>query len=173
MALVVIPATEAAVLVDATPSPLDRVTKLSSNVTGRGLIRPFRRDDKNDFANAESVELVKACVGQILGMMGSSEISQGELEWDPERGSLTYLLRHQKNDLVLQELGRVYVIDALRRWEPRLLVRAASVTREKTDSGDETILLIRLLYDIISTNVPGNNVLVKDVKQTVTLAMAA
>lgn len=173
MALVVIPATEASVLLDATPSPTDRVTKLSSNVIGRGLVRPFRRDDKNDFANAEGVELVKSCVGQILAMMGSSEISEGELEWDPERGSLTYLLRHQKNDLVLQELGRVYVVDALRRWEPRILIKAASVTREKAENGDETILLIRLLYDIISTNVPGNTVLFADIKQTVTLPMAA
>jgi hypothetical protein len=170
MALVVIPPTEASAFVDATPSPLDRVVKRSSNVLGRGILRPFRRSDKRDFANAEGVELVKACVGQILGMQGSSERSEGELEWDPERGSLVYLLRHQKNAIVLQELGRAYVIDALRKWEPRVSVKAVTITREIID-GEETGFLIRLRYDVISTNVPGNEVLFSDVTQEVTLPL--
>lgn len=174
MALQVIPATEDSVLVDATPSPLDRVIKRDASVVlGRGLLRPFRRDDKKDFANAEGVTLVKACLGQLLAMHGSNEMVQGELEWDPERGSLLYLLRHQKNALVLQELGRAYVIDAIRRFEPRVIVRACTITREKGRDGLETVFAIRLVYDVISANVPGNEVLFSGIDQTVLLPLAA
>lgn len=174
MSLELIPATEAFALVDGTPSPLDRAIKRASNVVlGRGVLRPFRRDDKRDFANADGPALVRACVGQILGMMGSNERVQGELEWDPERGSLLYLLRHQKNSLVLQELGRVYVISALERFEPRVIVRRVAISREKASTGQETVFLIRLVYDVISTNSPGNVVLFSGIDQSVLLPLAA
>jgi phage baseplate assembly protein W len=174
MALVLIPATEAASLVDATPNPIDRVVRRGARaVLGRGIVRPFRRDDRNDFANAEGLVLVQSCVGQILAMRGSTEFIQGELEWDPDRGSLLHLLRHQKNTLVLQELGRTYIIDALRTWEPRVIVKNVRVTRETGENGEETVFLIRLRYDVIATNVPGNAVLFADVGQRVSLPAAA
>lgn len=174
MALVLIPATEAALLVDATPNPTDRVVRRGSRaVLGRGVVRPFRRDDRNDFANSEGLALVQSCVGQILAMRGSTEFIQGELEWDPDRGSLLHLLRHQKSTLVLQELGRTYIVDALRTWEPRVIVRNVRVTREKGVNGEATVLLIRLVYDVIKTNVPGNAVLFAGVNQNVSLPLAA
>lgn len=170
--LAVIPPTEASVLVDASPSPRDRVVKRSSNVLGRGPVRPFRRDDKNDFANAEGEDLVRSCVGQILNMRGSTPTTQGELEWDPDRGSILFRLRHQKNDLIRQELARQYVIDALRRFEPRVVIKAVTCAAEELN-GAEQILAIRLRYDVISTNVPGNQVILSDVQQTVLLPLAA
>lgn len=174
MALVCIPATEPSVLADATPNPLDRVVRLGSRaVLGRGVTRPFRRDGMHDFANADGLALVQSCVGQVLGMRGSTPFLLGELEWDPDRGSLLHLLRHKANTLVLQELGRTYVIDALRTWEPRVIVRNVRVTAEKAPNGDETVLLIRLSYDVIKTNVPGNAVLFAGVNQNVSLPMAA
>jgi len=171
MALVIIPATEASVLVDATPSPTDRVVRRGSRaVLGRGVVRPFRRDDRNDFANAEGLALVQSCVGQIIAMRGSTEFVQGELEWDPDRGSLMHLLRFKQNTLVTQELGRTYLVDCLRTWEPRVIVKNARVTREAGPNGEETVLLIRLLYDVIATNVPGNTVLFSNVQQALSLA---
>ncbi len=83
----------------------------------------------------------------------------------PEFGSLLYLLRHQRNDAVLQELARVYVVDALERWEPRVVVTSVKVTRERQDG--ENVLAIRLRYNVISANVPGNNVLLEGVEQTI------
>jgi phage baseplate assembly protein W len=78
---------------------------------------------------------------------------------------LLHLLRHQRNDAVLQELARVYVVDALKRWEPRVVITSVEVTRERQDS--ENVLAIRLRYNVIDRNVPGNNVLIEGVEQTV------
>jgi phage baseplate assembly protein W len=130
---------------------------------GFGLLRPFRRDRKADFAAAGGEALLRSAVGQILGTMASSDFTQGELPWRTEFGSLLHLLRHQKNDAVLQELARVYVVDALKRWEPRVQLTSVQVTRER-DRG-ENVLAIRLRYNIISANVPGNNVLIEGVEQ--------
>ena len=35
---------------------------------------------------------------------------------------MLHLLRHQRYDAVFQELARVYVVDALKRREPRVVV---------------------------------------------------
>ncbi len=132
---------------------------------GYGLLRPFRRDRKADFAAAGGEALVRSAVGQILGTMAGSEHTQGELPWRTEFGSLLHLLRHQKNDAVLQELARVHVVDALKRWEPRVQVTSVLVTRERQDG--ENVLAIRLRYNVISANTPGNNVLLRDLEQVV------
>jgi len=130
-----------------------------------GLLRPFRRDQKADFAAAGGEQLIRSAVGQILGTVGSSDFTQGELPWRTSLGSLLHLLRHQKNDRVLQELARVYIVDALKRWEPRVVVTAVQIAREQHDG--ENVLAIRIRYDVVSTNVPGNNVVLSDVQQLV------
>jgi len=134
-------------------------------VLGFGLLRPFRRDQKADFAAAGGEQLIRSAVGQILGTVGSSDFTQGELPWRTSLGSLLHLLRHQKNDRVLQELARVYIVDALKRWEPRVVVTAVQIAREQHDG--ENVLAIRIRYDVVSTNVPGNNVVLSDVQQLV------
>jgi len=138
---------------------------MSDDFLGYGPLRPFRRDRKADFAAAGGEALVRSAVGQILGTMAGSEHTQGELPWRTEFGSLLHLLRHQKNDAVLQELARVHVVDALKRWEPRVRVTSVKVTREQQDG--ENVLAIRLRYSIVSANTPGNNVIVAAVEQTV------
>jgi hypothetical protein len=132
---------------------------------GFGPVRPFRRDQKSDFAADGGERLIRSAVGQILGTMAGSDFTQGEVPWRTEFGSLLHLLRHQRNDAVLQELARVYVVDALKRWEPRVVVTSVRITRER-ESG-ENALAIRLRYNVISANVPGNNVLLEGVTQTV------
>jgi uncharacterized protein len=132
-----------------------------------GIVRPFRRDGRSDFRTASGVELVRSAVGQILGTMGASESTQGEIPWRTEEGSLLYLLRNRKNDSALQELARVYVVEALQRWEPRVKVTSVVVTRERVE-GDNT-LAIRLKYDLLSTNTSGNNVVASGIEQTVRL----
>ena len=97
--------------------------------------------------------------------MAGSDFTHGELPWRAEFRSLLHLLRHRRNDAVLQELARVYVVDALKRREPRVVVTSVKVTRERQDG--ENVLAIRLRYNVISTNVPGNDMLLQGVKQTV------
>lgn len=174
MPLVVIPQTEASVYVDATTSPTDRtIRRVAQAQLGTGLVRPFRRDEKNDFANLTGEPLVRACVAQILGMEGANPDNptvQGELEWDPARGSLLYLLRQKQNSLVTAELGRVYVADAIARFEPRIRLKAVKVSKDRSPDGEENVLVIRVLYDVLSTNQAGNQVLFSGIDQTVTLS---
>jgi phage baseplate assembly protein W len=132
---------------------------------GFGLTRPFQRDLRSDFAAAGGERLIRSAVGQILGTVGSSEFTQGELPWRSDFGSLLHVLRHQRNDHVLQELARVYVVEALKRWEPRVVITAAHISREQRDG--ENVLAIQLRYDFVSTNTPGNNVILPGVAQTV------
>lgn len=129
-----------------------------------GLLRPFRRDGKADFAAGGGEQLIRTAVGQILGTVGSSDFTQGEVPFRTEFGSLLHLLRHHRNDSVLQELARVYVVEALKRWEPRVVVTAVRIRREQHDG--ENVLAIRLRYDVISTT-SGNNVILSDVEQVV------
>lgn len=56
--------------------------------------------------------------------------------------------------------------DALKRWVPgATLVTSVKITREREDG--ENVLAIRLRYNVISANVPGNNVLLEGVEQVV------
>jgi phage baseplate assembly protein W len=132
---------------------------------GFGLTRPFQRDLRSDFAAAGGEQLVRSAVGQILGTVGSSDFTQGEMPWRTDFGSMLHVLRHQRNDTLLQELARVYVVDALKRWEPRVVVTSVQTNREQRDGGN--VLAIRLRYNVISTTTPGNNVVLSSVEQTV------
>ncbi|HET9621798.1 MAG TPA: GPW/gp25 family protein [Kofleriaceae bacterium] len=132
---------------------------------GFGLTRPFRRDLRSDFVAAGDEDAIRSAVGQILGTIGASDRTPGELPWRPELGSQLYLLRHQKNDAVLAELARVYVVDALQRWEPRVIVTAVAVTREAQSGTD--VLAVHVRYDVISANTPGNNVVLSGLEQSV------
>lgn len=131
----------------------------------RGLLRPFRRDRKADFAAGSGEPLIRAAVGQILGTMAASEFTPGELPWRTEFGSGLHLLRHQKNDALLQELARIHVVDALKRWEPRIRVTSVQITRER-DRG-ENVLAIRLRYSIAATGSAAGGIIVENVEQMV------
>lgn len=120
---------------------------------GFGLIRPFQRDQKGDLATSGGPELVIAAIGQILGTVASSEFSQGELPWRPEFGSLLHLLRHRPNTPALDELARRYVVDALQKWERRVVVTNVDVGRDlRAEKGDKTLIIkVRFNFTDIAT----------------------
>lgn len=89
---------------------------------GNGIRRPFRRDEKNDFANASGLELVLSCAGQVLGTRAQSPSGSGELPWRTEFGSKIHLIRHRNNNVLTREIARTFAQEALAKWEPRLLV---------------------------------------------------
>jgi phage baseplate assembly protein W len=102
----------------------------TSGVTGRGILRPFRRDRKSDFANGRGVVLIASNIEQILGTICSSEASGGEIPWRTEFGSLLHLLRLRNNSPVLEDEARAYVVMAIQRWEPRARIMSCSITRD-------------------------------------------
>lgn len=163
-------------LLPAAPTPSIQVDDNERQATtsliflGNGLIRPFTRDEKNDFTNAAGADLVRSAVGQVLGTRSTSPTLIGELPWRPEFGSLLSTLRHRNNDEALFQIAQSFAVEALQRWEPRVRVTGFGVTsRASTPNGPEDTLDIKLEYDIIDRNVPGNNVILSGQKATVEL----
>lgn len=138
---------------------------------GFGILTPFRRGAA-DFVAGGGVELVQSMVGQVLGTRAGSDFTQGEVPWRGDFGSLLHFLRHQKNDQIRAELGRIYVVEALSRWVPQIRVKDVEITRElgPDQTQERNVLAIGLVYDIIGLRQAGNDVLVPDVSQAVTLA---
>lgn len=102
---------------DPSPSPAPSSGAAAPLVTTpalgrkRGVLRPFRRDARIDFASATGDALLESKVGQVLG-------SDGEMPWRPEFRSNIDRLRHMKNSIALGEFARVYVGDALAKHLP-------------------------------------------------------
>lgn len=131
---------------------------------GYGLITPFQRDGKTDFASAGGARLLRSVVGQILGMRAWGPGIQGELPWRQDLGSQLERVRYKKG-IVLQELSRVYVQDALEKHDPRI-----RVSRTVLEFNQETrVQTIRVFFDLINVNAPGNQVLLKDAEVTAAL----
>ena len=109
----------------------------------RGVVLPFRRDQKQDFANSASSEVIKSNVRQILGTRCSDGVIPGEIPWLQSFGSLLYKLRHQNIRPVVRFHARALVVDALARWEPRVRVKRVTV-----EEGSRSII-IRTTFVVI------------------------
>jgi phage baseplate assembly protein W len=96
----------------------------------RGLLTPFRRDRKRDFASDDGDDLLASKVLEVLATEGATARSSGELPWRTAFGTPLQLLRHQNNDVALTELARVYVRDAFRRWLPEATLVSVAVARD-------------------------------------------
>lgn len=107
---------------------------------GCGIIRPFRRVPRGDFANDCGELLVRSDLGQLLGII------LGELPWRTTLGTLIYQLRHRANTGALSELARVQIEEAIRQWEPR--VRLLAVSADPIRVGTENRILLRIRYRI-------------------------
>ena len=99
----------------------------------RNLLIPFRRDKKRDFASGNAETLLASKVRQALLTEGSTPRSSGELPWRTNFGAGLALLRHQRNDAALNELARVYVRDALRRWVPSAQLVSLLAVQEEAE----------------------------------------
>lgn len=131
-----------------------RSGSIGSGITGRGILLPFRRNMRSDFASGEGVELVRSAVRLVLGTVCGSDTTQGELPWRTEFGSLTQLLRLRNNSPALAELARHRVVEPLALWVPSVRVREVIVQQ----NGETMSLTVRYdLVDPIGTKVvvPG------------------
>jgi hypothetical protein len=63
--------------------------------------------------------------------------------FNPEFGSNLHLLAFEPNDDILQAQGRIYTVEALERWEPRISIIGCDIT------ADDHELKIEITYTII------------------------
>jgi phage baseplate assembly protein W len=118
---------------------------MPQNITStvRGILFPFRRD-ASDIANSNDIErLTNARIKYILCTKTGPNPGQGDLPWRSNFGSRLWLLRHDADPVVLNEVARSYVIDALRRWEPNIQVESVTVT-----NANDGVLEIAMTYSI-------------------------
>ncbi len=152
----------------ADPGFAESVSLASDPLIGSGLLRPFQRDVKQDWANANGRRILDTSVGQILATMADSPLATGELPWRPEFGSILYLLRNQINSGHLGDLARRYVVDAIREWEPRVRVTGAQIQRfQAANQQGQNAMLIRVKYDILAQAGSGNDVVASGLETSV------
>jgi len=137
-------------------SPLG-VTNSSSVVAQElraGLLLPFARDGKGDFANGGGTRLIGSNIRQILGTICSSGKGYGELEWMPEFGSTLDRIRHQPANEATLALAQLRVVDALKNFEPRVKILRAQC-EYAIDGDGHYALKIQINYDVLSANHGG------------------
>lgn len=100
-----------------------------SDPLGNGIVRPFRRTARADFATDSGERLVMSDVGQLFGTR------KGTLPWRHDQGLDLEPLRHKNNTVILQELGRARVDEALRRWAKNVQLRSVVAERVASEPG--------------------------------------
>lgn len=117
---------------------------------GFGILRPFRRDEKNDFANSGGLRLLDARLGQLLGTKADSVAGAGELPWRTEFGSRLHILRHRNNSDGLSDLAAAIATEAIEKWEKNVVVTDVATERVSVKgSPPDRTLLVRVTYKVV------------------------
>ena len=121
---------------------------------GKGLSFPFafqRRSGGARISTATSADHahIHESIRQILGTR------KGERLMRPEFGTRLYELVFEPNDRLLYGLIRHEVVEALERWEPRIVIREVLIAPDETD---HHLVLVHISYRLISSQVIGNMV---------------
>lgn len=127
---------------------------MSMDFLGKGLRFPFAFQKRSGGAQVSTVTSmdhahIHESILQILGTR------PGERFMNPEFGSRLKDLVFEPNDSVLKGLIRHYVIDAVQRWEKRILVTDVTFD-DSPETVDANIIPVRISYRVIDTQVEGN-----------------
>lgn len=119
--------------VDA-PFELDTALLGLSSTGGGGLLGPLRRDQKNDFAHGSGLALIESNIRAVLQTKQAEVSAAGEVAWDGTLGSRLGIVSHRSNVAGIEEIYRYYVVDAVRRQEPRARITKVAIRRVKNVS---------------------------------------
>lgn len=110
---------------------------------GRGIVRPFQRDGKGDFANDAGTRILSSNIGELIGIIGPTATTPGEVPWRTDLGGNLHTLRHRRmhNELI-RATAEAMTAGVVRRWEPRVRVGPSSVD-EVAETGE---LKVRFSY---------------------------
>ena len=120
---------------------------------GQGLKFPFQFSEQTGTPMQSSdLDRINESIMQIL------ETRPGERLMRPDFGSKVKDLVFEQNDAVLKGLLRFHIVDAVKRWEKRIMVTGIAFD-EAPEKVDRHILLVRIEYRVIQGQVEGNLVL--------------
>lgn len=127
---------------------------MSMDFLGKGLRFPFAFARRSGGAQVSTVTStdhahIHESILQILGTC------PGERFMNPEFGSGLRDLVFEPNDSVLKGLIRHYVIDAVERWEKRVIVTDISFDNSP-EMIDANTIPVCISYRVIDTQVSGN-----------------
>jgi phage baseplate assembly protein W len=105
---------------------------------GAGLVLPFQRDGRGDFANARDDALTASALELILTTEGDSPLQIGELPWRSRFGASLNRLRFLPNSQTTAETARALIRSAVRAWLPDVEIVDVRTSRR----GDELRLAI-------------------------------
>jgi phage baseplate assembly protein W len=94
---------------------------IATDEFGCGLLFPLQRDGQGDFRNGSGLDLLRNDVAHLLGIIGPTADSPGELPWNTALGCNLPALKHRfaYSELVNAE-AQLMTTDTIRRWEPRV-----------------------------------------------------
>jgi phage baseplate assembly protein W len=127
---------------------------VSLDFLGRGLAFPFRFTERSGGARISSTTSaehahIHESILQILGTR------PGERFMRPEFGTRLKDLVFEPNDEILKGLVRAYVLEAIERWEKRVVL--TKVTFDDSPANlDRNLLLVRIHYRVVASQVEGN-----------------
>ncbi len=127
---------------------------MTPGILGKGLGFPFGFERRSGGARVSSAtttehEHIHESIIQILGT------SPGERFMRPEFGSRLRSLVFEANDEVLKGLIRHYIVEAIKRWDKRVVVTAVTFDQSPEEI-DRHVLPVRISYRVIQTQVEGN-----------------
>ncbi|MFQ5647486.1 MAG: GPW/gp25 family protein [bacterium] len=128
---------------------------MSDDFLGRGVRFPFSfnvagaTDNSRVVAVSEKFDHINESIRQILGT------SPGERVMLPEFGSRLKELVFEPSNTVLKALAKVFVVDALKRWEKRIVVQDVQIS-EDSESIDNGVFAIHISYMVIKNQALGN-----------------
>lgn len=129
---------------------------MSFDFLGKGLKYPFRFQSiaggtEVSIATSREQEHIRESILQILGTR------PGERFMNPEFGSRLNDLVFEQNDEVLKGLIRHYVIDAIRRWEKRVVITDVYFG-DNAINIDRNLLPVCISFRVVNSQIDGSMV---------------
>lgn len=117
---------------------------------GKGIKFPFRFYERTGGTQeSESLDRIRESIIQIL------ETRLGERLKRPDFGSKVKDLVFEQNDAVLKGLLRYHVVEAIKRWEKRVVVMDVGFD-ESAQSADGNAVVLCIKFRVVETHAQGS-----------------
>ena len=130
--------------------PIQRTKK--DDFLGYGLSFPLKRQ-ASDFVAMSGEDLVLSALPFILLTDSDGPLGQGEIPWDTEFGSQLNRLKFEsiENESIFA-LVQEYVVEAIQRADPRIVVTGLGVNNTKIKSGGNRLEIEIAVSTIVEDN---------------------
>ena len=115
----------------------------SKDYLGRGLAFPLQVNARGELSLVSGEQDIEQAIRIILGTR------PGERVMRPELGCYAMNLLFEPRNAATESLMRQYVMEALRRWEPRIEVQTVDV---KTSPQQDGALFVEIRYTVLATH---------------------